>query len=330
MTEPEDPLLPAPRSWPPGRTFTDAEAVAAACGACGARWNVHNSLAGFKLRCGCDAWVTVPAIATPAPTMALQPAANPAMPLTVRDEHGLVQMPGAEGETLHVAIRTDVAMAPGTVQRANVKSQARWTNRTLLEFLAMLLALLSPQVLAFWLSSGNEYEYMLPFASLASGALVAIVVVTSSPVGLLGFRRAPARHVAEALLATAVALALALGWMALLKYAAPEVDAHEFDSVVKKLGPLAALFVIAVTPAVLEEVMFRGLLQGRLLALLGNTVGMITTAAAFAICHGAPAVLPIHFGIGIYLGWLRERSGSLWPGMLMHFLYNGTLVLLAT
>ena len=27
-----------------------------------------------------------------------------------------------------------------------------------------------------------------------------------------------------------------------------------------------------------------------------------------------------------YLGWLRERSDSLLPGMLMHFLYNGTLV----
>ena len=42
--------------------------------------------------------------------------------------------------------------------------------------------------------------------------------------------------------------------------------------------------------------------------------------------HGAPAVLPIHLSLGLYLGWLRERSDSLLPCVLMHFLYNGTLV----
>ena len=66
----------------------------------------------------------------------------------------------------------------------------------------------------------------------------------------------------------------------------------------------------------------------RLTALPGPRVGPVATAAAFALCHGAPAVLPIHMGLGLYLGWLRERSGSLLPGMLMHFAYNGTIVVL--
>ena len=68
------------------------------------------------------------------------------------------------------------------------------------------------------------------------------------------------------------------------------------------------------------------LLQGRLMALFGRFGGLFVTASAFAIVHGAPAVLPIHLSIGLYLGWLRERADSLLPCILMHFLYNGTLV----
>jgi membrane protease YdiL (CAAX protease family) len=83
-----------------------------------------------------------------------------------------------------------------------------------------------------------------------------------------------------------------------------------------------------VAPAVLEEVMFRGMLQGRLLALMGLRTGMLTTAAAFAVCHGGTLALPIHFGLGLYLGWLRQRSGSVLPGMLAHFSYNAMIVLL--
>jgi membrane protease YdiL (CAAX protease family) len=35
--------------------------------------------------------------------------------------------------------------------------------------------------------------------------------------------------------------------------------------------------------------------------------------------------LPFHVGIGIYLCWLRERSASLWPCMLMHGVYNAAI-----
>jgi membrane protease YdiL (CAAX protease family) len=111
--------------------------------------------------------------------------------------------------------------------------------------------------------------------------------------------------------------------------ARPAADTDFLAELVTRLGLPASLFVIAVCPAVLEEIVFRGMLQGRLMALLGHRVGFLVTAAAFAICHGAPIVLLVHFALGLYLGWLRERSGSLLPGMLMHFTYNGTLVVLA-
>lgn len=323
--------LPLAHSWPAGRAVPDAEAILARCAACGATWRVHQSMAGFRLRCGCDAWVEVPlpppaSHELPVPTTDRMPAR---LDTRTRDENGLVVLPGDPGEMVFAPVRTDLPLAPGALLRASPTNQARWTNRTLLEFGAMLGALLGPQIAAFVLARGREFELLLPFASLCSTILVALVVVVAGPLGALGFRPAAARYYGEALLAAGAGVLAALAWVELLRNAFPDLP-DGMQDLVGGLGLPLALLVIAVSPAVLEEVIFRGLLQGRLLALLGLRNGLIATAAAFALCHGQPLVLPIHVGIGVYLGWLRLRGNSLWPCMLAHFTYNGSLVVLET
>jgi membrane protease YdiL (CAAX protease family) len=179
-----------------------------------------------------------------------------------------------------------------------------------------------------WLSRGREFELLLPFTSVVSGVLVASVVVCAGPYGSLGFARAAPRHFGEALLAATVGLAAAAGWLAVLHGVPDGVETDAVQRLTDRLGVPVALFVVAATPAVLEEVMFRGMLQGRLLALCGVRIGLLLTAVAFALCHAQPNFLPIHLGLGLYLGWLRERAGSLLPGMLAHFAYNGAIVVL--
>ena len=48
-------------------------------------------------------------------------------------------------------------------------------------------------------------------------------------------------------------------------------------------------------------------------------------AAAMPVTYA----FPIHLAIGPYLCWLRQRSGSLLPGMMVHVLYNGSLVVVS-
>lgn len=85
--------------------------------------------------------------------------------------------------------------------------------------------------------------------------------------------------------------------------------------------------MIAVCPALFEELAFRGAIQRRFLAMLGRSQELLATGVCFGLCHGVTAGLPFHAGLGIYLGWLRERSTSLLPGMVAHALYNGTILL---
>ena len=73
----------------------------------------------------------------------------------------------------------------------------------------------------------------------------------------------------------------------------------------------------------LEELLFRGLLQGWLRP-FGPVVAVAGSALLFALLHGrAPSVVAAAFG-GTALGLAALCSGSLVPGMLFH-LYNNTL-----
>lgn len=328
----DDPLLPTAYTWPAGQPLDAADAVATACAACGAGWRVHRSLGGFRLRCGCGAWVDVPAVAAPpapaalpAPAVDLLPAA--AVPST--DEQGLVRLGVEPGKTTFEGIPTGLPLAPGELRHASPTNQARWTAHTILEFAAMFAALLGPQLLALWWTRGQEFELLLPLASLLSGVLLLLVLAWAGPYARLGFRAARGRYWLEAVLAAGVALLCAVVWQLLLEAAFPSAPDDPLLGWCRRLGVPASLLVIAVAPAVLEEIVFRGALQGRLMALHGERLGLWLTAVAFAVCHMAPPVLVIHLGLGAWLGWLRQRSGSLLPGMLLHFLYNGSLVLLA-
>ena len=94
-------------------------------------------------------------------------------------------------------------------------------------------------------------------------------------------------------------------------------------------GLLLNLIVIALIPAVGEELTFRGVLQQALTRKMKNPhVAIILSAAIFSFIHFQfYGFLPRMF-LGILLGYMFYITGSLWTSMLMHFLNNGTAVVL--
>jgi hypothetical protein len=102
------------------------------------------------------------------------------------------------------------------------------------------------------------------------------------------------------------------------------------DLVLTSADPLA-LLCFAVTATVLaplfEEVLFRGTLLPVVAQRWGGPVGVLVSAAVFALAHlSLSEGIPL-FVLGIGLGWLRWRSGRLAPSVLMHALWNGLTLL---
>ena len=87
---------------------------------------------------------------------------------------------------------------------------------------------------------------------------------------------------------------------------------------------------ICITPALCEEFLFRGYFQGTLSRGMASPWSWILTGSCFALVHQNYIGLGALLVIGIYLAFVFDSSGSLWPGSLTHFLYNGSVVLLAT
>lgn len=80
--------------------------------------------------------------------------------------------------------------------------------------------------------------------------------------------------------------------------------------------------VVAVLAPIAEELTFRGV-GFALLARFGTVVAIAGTAAAFAADHGLVEGFPALFVFGVAVAIVRARTGSLYPGMLLHACFNG-------
>jgi uncharacterized protein len=83
-----------------------------------------------------------------------------------------------------------------------------------------------------------------------------------------------------------------------------------------------AVLVVCAQPAIFEEIAFRGVVQGSLGRVLGEREALIVSALMFGILHLSIPSLPHLLALGLVLGWLRLRTKSLIPGMVLHFTHN--------
>ncbi|PCJ54760.1 MAG: hypothetical protein COA70_03445 [Planctomycetota bacterium] len=126
---------------------------------------------------------------------------------------------------------------------------------------------------------------------------------------------------AVALLVTPLLPLIAQAWLDLLGVAPSESDDYMPD-----FTPGMALITICIMPGIFEELAFRGVVFGNLRHMLSPKRAQLLTAALFAAMHFSPIIFPYHLLIGIYLGILRTRSGTLLVPMFAHALHNFAVV----
>ena len=80
---------------------------------------------------------------------------------------------------------------------------------------------------------------------------------------------------------------------------------------------------ITIIAPLVEELLFRGAIQGHLLRKGMKPLNAILIASAiFGIVHMNPIQIPFAFAIGMIFGWLYYRTGSVVPGIIGHFINN--------
>ncbi|MBQ7874123.1 MAG: CPBP family intramembrane metalloprotease [Oscillospiraceae bacterium] len=92
--------------------------------------------------------------------------------------------------------------------------------------------------------------------------------------------------------------------------------------------PGIILYVIAMTvaPAFIEEIAFRGIVMQNLRR-VGDIFALVSSALIFGIFHLNLIQMPYAFILGLCIGYFVMRTGSLWVGIILHFINNGVAVI---
>ncbi len=104
-----------------------------------------------------------------------------------------------------------------------------------------------------------------------------------------------------------------------------------FENLTQRYEMLLAFFTLVVLAPVCEEFLFRGYLYGRVRKYYNAFWTIALTSLVFGLMHvyagpGMPLQWNVMIGtavLALFIGALREYTGSIWAGILVHMLKNG-------
>lgn len=79
---------------------------------------------------------------------------------------------------------------------------------------------------------------------------------------------------------------------------------------------------LVVAAPVMEEIIFRGIMFSGVRRFVGANMTVLLTAVAFGVAHGQLNVSLDTFVLGLFLGYLRAETNSIWPSITLHMLKN--------
>jgi len=108
-------------------------------------------------------------------------------------------------------------------------------------------------------------------------------------------------------------------------FGAPSADFLLSAKVFNQTQGLDAIIVIGwavIGASFIEELVFRGFLLRRLVRRWNPWIGIALTSVLFAFIHGSPYFMAMVLPMGIWLGIVTWRTGSIWPAVACHAVEN--------
>ena len=101
-----------------------------------------------------------------------------------------------------------------------------------------------------------------------------------------------------------------------------EYNLPESENAEGIFGFLLAVISTAIVPALMEEFGCRGIMFGIAEKKCGTVFALIISSAIFGLIHGNFVQIPFAFLVGLVLGVIRIKTGSLWISILIHGVNN--------
>lgn len=92
---------------------------------------------------------------------------------------------------------------------------------------------------------------------------------------------------------------------------------------------LITVLLVGIGGPIAEEIFFRGFVLTGLLKRFGVGRALLISSLLFGLFHIDPGAIVPTFALGLILGWVYLKTGSIWPAMFVHGLHNTFAVLVA-
>lgn len=109
----------------------------------------------------------------------------------------------------------------------------------------------------------------------------------------------------------------------------PESDALEQIFNMLRQHPVNTALSVCIAAPILEEIVCRGYMMRGMLQYIKPWQAIVISAFLFAVIHGNLAQGVTAFILGILLGWVYYRTGSLLMSMMIHFIVNTSSTIMA-
>lgn len=209
-------------------------------------------------------------------------------------------------------------------------------------FLCGVLLLLARFFASSLIPAGFDWQGMLlqntvsQVGLIAGPAVLLAFLLTRKPFDTLMLKRTKASHLGlAALLAVAmhpIVATLANGIRTL--YPISEQALAKLEQIQQMLGGAPNMYVlllmVAVLPAICEELAFRGFILSGLRRMKSQWLAIVVSALFFGIAHQMLQQSIAAFLVGLLIGYLSIRTNSIFPCMVYHLIHNSLPLLTAS
>lgn len=107
-----------------------------------------------------------------------------------------------------------------------------------------------------------------------------------------------------------------------------DISYYNFFILTTSHPKLWMVFSVAITPAIFEELAYRGFVLQNMLKIVDTKQAVIIISFLFAVIHLSFISLFWLVPFALLLGWVRVKENTMWYGVCIHFCFNFTVCIL--
>lgn len=174
----------------------------------------------------------------------------------------------------------------------------------------------------------NESFHGLKCLLIADGIMAGLAIFFSAYLAndILPIFRWPGFSIKKVLLYVSIAIVSSIIVQYLMKwlnYKLFATDRYYYYAFTDFKHPMLWMILItAVSPAIFEELGYRGFIMGGLLRLIDKRQAVFISSFVFALIHLSILSMAWLLPFALLLGYVRVKENTIWYGVLIHFTFN--------